>query len=321
MSSEWWLPGLFLQDNIKINNKNRILLGWRTDYHTNHGLINSPRINYQLDITSNSSLRVGYGNGFRVVNVFTEDHAALTGAREVVFLEELRPEISKNININLTNQWENEWSKISIENSLFQSRFSNKIIPDFLTDDDKIIYSNLNGYSNARGVSTELFLKLKSVPIILNANVTFLDIANFSKDDQDTLVKSNQLLAEKYSCKWSFSYLIEHLGIDLNYSANLYGPIRLPLVENDFRSEYSDPYAIHNFKITKKFNRGWRLFVGIRNAFDFTPPDYSILRAFDPFDREVNNLVDNPNNYTFDASYMYASFQGLNLVFGGSIIF
>jgi outer membrane receptor for ferrienterochelin and colicins len=32
------------------------------------------------------------GNGFRVVNLFTEDHAALTGAREVIIKNELKPE-------------------------------------------------------------------------------------------------------------------------------------------------------------------------------------------------------------------------------------
>ena len=53
-------------------------------------------------------LRLGYGDGFRVVNVFTEDHAALTGSREVVFLEELKPEKSKNINVTISNSWDNE---------------------------------------------------------------------------------------------------------------------------------------------------------------------------------------------------------------------
>jgi outer membrane receptor for ferrienterochelin and colicins len=266
-------------------------------------------------------LRVGYGNGFRVVNVFTEDHAALTGSREVVFLEELKPEISKNININLSSNWENNWSRITLESSVFQSRFSNKIIPDFLSDDNKIIYSNLDGYANARGFSSELFIKFKSLPLIVNANSTFLDIANYNLDEKEKLIKSTQMLAEKYSLKWSVSYLIEAVGVDINYSAVHYGPIRLPLLENDFRPEYSAPYSIHNFKLTKKFDRGWKLYAGIRNAFNFTPPDYSILRSHDPFDRLINDPIDNPDNYTFDASYMYASFQGFNVIFGGSIVF
>ena len=45
-------------------------------------------------------LRLSFGSGYRVVQVFTEDHAALTGARDVIFLEDLNPERSWNFNIN-----------------------------------------------------------------------------------------------------------------------------------------------------------------------------------------------------------------------------
>ena len=320
-ASIWWLPGFFVQDNFTLNLKNRLLVGWRTDYHTKHGFVNSPRINYQFDFTENSSFRIGYGNGFRVVNVFTEDHAALTGSREVVFLENLNPEISKNININITNNWENNWSKVSLESSVFQSKFSNKIIPDFMSDDNKIIYSNLDGYALSKGVSTEMIVKMNKIPLILNFNATYLDIANYDLDDNNNLIKSTQLLAEKYSIKWSSTYSSESMGLDFNYSATHYGPIRLPIVENDLRPEYSLPYYIHNFKLTKNFNSGWKFFIALRNAFNFTPPSYSILRAHDPFDKNIDDSIDNPNNYTFDASYMYASFQGINLLFGGTIVF
>ena len=42
-------------------------------------------------------------NGYRVANVFTEDHAALTG-RRLEFASELRPETSWNANINLVER-------------------------------------------------------------------------------------------------------------------------------------------------------------------------------------------------------------------------
>ena len=41
------------------------------------------RINYKWNNSEYSDIiRLSVGNGFRVANVFTEDHAALTGARE-----------------------------------------------------------------------------------------------------------------------------------------------------------------------------------------------------------------------------------------------
>ena len=320
-ADNWWLPGIFIQDNFKFSDNQKLLFGWRTDFHSKHGFINSPRINYQLDVTENSSLRIGYGNGFRVVNVFTEDHAALTGAREIIFLEELEPEKSKNLNINLSNSWNTENVKITVESSVFESRFSNKIIPDFLTNDNQIIYSNLSGYAVARGISSEIFLKMYKIPLKLSANATILDVSNFEENNSGELIKSQQLLAEKYSIKWSANFWFEKLDLDMVYSATNYGPIRLPLLENDFRPEYSQPYTIHNIKFSKNFNNGWTTFLALRNFTNFTPPTYSILRSDDPFDQNINDPINNPEGYTFDASYMYASFQGINFVFGLSFVF
>ena len=320
-ADNWWLPGIFIQDNFKFSDNQKLLFGWRTDFHSKHGFINSPRINYQLDVTENSSLRIGYGNGFRVVNVFTEDHAALTGAREIIFLEELEPEKSKNLNINLSNSWNTENIKITVESSVFESRFSNKIIPDFLTNDNQIIYSNLSGYAVARGISSEIFLKMYKIPLKLSANATILDVSNFEENNSGELIKSQQLLAEKYSIKWSANFWFEKLDLDMVYSATNYGPIRLPLLENDFRPEYSQPYTIHNIKFSKNFNNGWTTFLALRNFTNFTPPTYSILRSDDPFDQNINDPINNPEGYTFDASYMYASFQGINFVFGLSFVF
>ena len=320
-ADNWWLPGFFFQDNFKFSDNQQVLFGWRTDFHSKHGVINSPRINYQLNITDKSSLRIGYGDGFRVVNVFNEDHAALTGAREIIFLEELEPEKSKNLNINLSNSWNIDNLQITLESSVFESRFSNKIIPDFLTNDNQIIYSNLSGYAVARGISSEIFLKMYKIPLKLSANATVLDVSNYNENSTGEIVKNQQLLAEKYSIKWSLNYWFEKLGLDILYSATNYGPIRLPILENDFRPEYSLPYTIHNLKLSKNYNNGWTNFISIRNFTNFTPPNYSILRANDPFDQNINDPIDNPEGYTFDASYMYASFQGINLVFGVSFVF
>jgi len=256
-----------------------------------------------------------------VVNVFTEDHAALTGAREIIFLEELEPEKSKNLNINLSNSWNTDNLQITLESSVFESRFSNKIIPDFLTNDNQIIYSNLSGYAIARGISSEIFLKMYKIPLKLSVNGTLLDVSNFKENSAGEMVKSQQLLAEKYSIKWSANFWFEKLDLDMVYSATNYGPIRLPILENDFRPEYSLPYTIHNLKVSKNYNNGWTTFLSLRNFTNFTPPKYSILRANDPFDQNVNDPINNPEGYTFDASYMYASFQGINFIFGVSFVF
>lgn len=321
MPNKWLLPGAFLQSQFNLNTNNRLLLGWRTDIHTLHGAIHSPRLNYQYDLSDQTTLRIGIGNGFRVVNVFTEDHAALTGAREVVFRESLDPERSKNANLNFSTDRQFELLNLHLESSLFYNHFSNKIIPDYETSDNQIIYSNLEGYSVSKGLTIQLGCNFSKVPLKMNLNGTILDVGIFSADLQNNFIKSQQILSERNSVKWNFSYTFSRLNVNLDYTASRYGPIRLPLLENDFRPAYSSPFSLHHFKLTKSFNKGRNLFIGVRNLFDFTPPSYSILRAHDPFDQQINDPIDNPNNYTFDASYVYASFQGINLIFGGKVVF
>jgi outer membrane receptor for ferrienterochelin and colicins len=96
-----YLPGVFVQDEWKLHEKLTTLLGLRYDYNNNHGSIVTPRVSFKYAPNHSNTVRLSAGNGYRVVNLFTEDHAALTGAREVVITEELRPEQSWNANLEL----------------------------------------------------------------------------------------------------------------------------------------------------------------------------------------------------------------------------
>jgi outer membrane receptor for ferrienterochelin and colicins len=72
-------------------------------------------------------IRLNAGTGFRVVNLF--DHAALTGAREIIIANNLKPEQSINANLNYIKKINfDNGTFIGIETSFFHTRFSNKIV-------------------------------------------------------------------------------------------------------------------------------------------------------------------------------------------------
>jgi outer membrane receptor for ferrienterochelin and colicins len=105
-------------------------LGARLDYNNNHGAIFTPRLAYKWKINDNNIVRFNTGTGFRIVNLFTEEHAALTGSREVIVLEELKPERSYNANLNyLKKMYTKNGTFIGLETSAWYTRFSNSIIP------------------------------------------------------------------------------------------------------------------------------------------------------------------------------------------------
>src|SRR5690606_3402381 len=121
-------------------------------------------LNYKWNAKDERSiLRLSLGNGYRVANVFTEDHAALTGARDVVFTEELKPETSYNANVNYVRKFFiGSSAMLGVDMSAFYTYFDNKIIADYESDPNLIVYNNLRGHAVSKGVSMNVDLALRN---------------------------------------------------------------------------------------------------------------------------------------------------------------
>jgi len=322
-SDKSWIPSLFAQDEIKFNEKHSVLIGARYDYNSKHGSIFTPRFAYKFKATDNDIIRLNAGTGFRVVNLFTEEHAALTGSREVIVQEKLKPEQSYNVNLNyLKKIYTPDGTYIGIETSAWYTYFTNSIIPDYDTNPNQIIYKNLDGFAVTTGISTNVDVVFQNgLKLILGA--TYMDV---SKTEND--IKTRQILTEKFSGTWAISYRIPKWFIDIDYTGNIYGPMRLPLLgENDPRAAYSPTWSIQNIQFTYNKIKNVEIYMGIKNLLNWTPNKgnpFIIARANDPFDENVqygpngNVLVtpENPYGLTFDPSYVYGPNQGIRSFFG-----
>ena len=297
-----WLPGLFVQDQWTFNDKHSLLLGYRLDHSKNHGFIHSPRLAYKLSPSPATSIRASFGTGFRVVNVFTEDHKSLTNARETV-IRDIKPEKSINGNINFTQKITAGNGYIDIDALAFYSYFTNKIVADTETDSDKIIYDNLKGHAISQGISLGANIKF-GIPLSLNIGATYMDVFEKYEEGGETHKKYEQL-APKWSGTYALSYEFSRkFGVD--FTGEVYGPMRLITVPKDFRPEYSPWYSLANIQLRTKFDNGLEIYGGVKNLFNFTPKD-PILRPFDPFDKDTG--TNNPNGYEFEPSYGYAPMQ------------
>jgi len=303
------LPGIFVQDEIALNTQNNLLLGARVDFNSIHGRIFSPRVNYKWNSIDKSDIvRVSIGNGFRVANVFTEDHAALTGAREVEFDGELQPETSWNINLNYVKKFLLKNSFITLDASAFYTYFDNRILPDYETDSNKIIYANLEGYSISKGLSLNTDMNFTN-GLSINFGATLMDVSI-----TENKTKTRQLLTESFSGVWSISYKT-NTNFTIDYTGNIYGPMRLPLLgENDPRAEFSPWFSVQNIQLTKKIGPSWEVYGGIKNLLNYTPPSNSINSSNNPFDEGID--TDKNPELAFDPSYVYASNQGIRTFVG-----
>lgn len=318
-----WIPSLFAQDEITLHENHKLLLGARYDYNKNHGNIFTPRLAYKWKINDNNILRFNTGTGFRIVNLFTEEHAALTGSRDVIVLEALKPERSYNANLNyLKKIFSKNGNFIGLETTAWYTHFTNSIIPDYDTNPNQIIYKNLDGYAVTKGISTNIDMVFQNgLKVILGA--TFMDVAKTENG-----IKTRQMLTEKFTGTWAISYRINKLFLDIDYTGNLYGPMRLPtLGELDPRKDYSPTWSIQNIQFTFNKFKNIEIYAGIKNLLNWTPNKgnpFIIARANDPFDKNVeydtNGNVqvtpDNPYALTFDPGYVYGPNQGIRSFFG-----
>ncbi|QZK89110.1 TonB-dependent receptor [Flavobacterium sp. CHNK8] len=306
----------FAQDEITHNEKISTLIGLRYDYNDNHGSIFTPRFAFKFKPTPTAILRFNFGTGFRIVNLFTEDHQALSGAREVVIQSNLKPETSYNLNLNYLKKFKlTNAGVVNLELASWYTYFTNRIFANYDINPNQIIYDNLNGNSTIFGLSANADWVS---PFGLKAN---LGTSYYDAMTTQDGVNLRPLFTERYSISWGFSYDITNWFLSFDYTGNLTGPMRLPLLsELDPRREISRPYSIQNIQMTFKKIHNLELYTGIKNLLNWTPNrgnPFLIARANDPFDKnvQVNNsgavipTADNPFALTFDPTYAYGPNQ------------
>lgn len=315
------LPGLFAQQEVQMHPGNTLLWGLRLDHSNAHGLIWTPRLGYRWqNAEKTDQLRIHAGTGFRVANVFTEDHAAITGSRTLVMATDLKPERSVGGNVQYSKQVLGiPGGVLQWDAGAFYTVFSNRILPDYDTDPNLILYDNLDGQSVSRGIMLNATWSAAS-GLQIQSGLTLQEVYLTVQG-----ARTDQLFTENVSGVWRISYTIPTLRLNINYSGALYGPMRLPLLGPlDDRPGHSPWWSMQDLAFSKPLKGGITVYGGIRNLLHYRPPSNSIARPFDPFDRQVvfdqNGQAvptpDNPNALTFDPTYAWAPNQGRHLFAG-----
>ena len=296
------IPGLFGQHEFIRSSKFRLLSGFRLDYQKDHGLIPSPRLSLKFNPSSETTIRLNGGTGFRIVNLFTEDHAAYSGARATILLEDLKPERSLNSTFSIQQIIPAGVNPITIDLDGFYTYFTNKIEPDYETP-GVIQYANLDGSATTRGLSATINQNIASAGLSYTIGGTLLDV--FTMEDG---VKGELEFAPAFQGTVNLTYRIEPLQLLFDYTMNLTGPMKLPEFEAPFeRPGHSPTFSVHNVQITKDFTtKGGDLlqaYFAIENLFSYT---------------QTAPLIDpaNPFGPNFDTSYVYGPLHGRHLGFG-----
>ncbi len=278
---------------------------------------------FKYNLSNNHIVRLSAGNGFRIVNIFAEDHAALSGFREVIIKNELKPEKSWNINFNYSGTFYLNKSILNIDVSTFHTQFSNKIIPDYFSDPTKIFYDNINSKAISKGISFNADI-IFSNGLKVNSGANLMNVYSVEKDSFGNMFNNKQIYAPNFTMNYGLSYLWKRANLNFDITGKLTGFQRMPIVPNDFRNEYAPSFNITNIQIIKKFRHNKEFYCSIKNLFNFIPKNI-ILHSDDPFNKLDGKYFDalgkprattNPNEFMFDPTYNYAPLQGLKLQVG-----
>ena len=311
-----FVPGLFVQDEYYFSDKFTLLGGLRVDHHQEHGLIYSPRLNAKYKTSDWTTFRFNFGTGFKVVNLFTEDHAFGTGQREVIIAEDLEPESSYNVSLNYNQVYTGLGGSGSIDLEGFFTHFTNKIIPDY-DDPGLIIYENSNGYARSMGIGLNVNHKF-SFPFSMNVGLNLLESTETDRDENGIEITSDILFAPNWSGVISANYQFRKSRITLAYSAQFTGPIALPEVYdldefgiplNEPRPTISTPFSLHQIQVTKLIKNNYNLYFGINNLLNYIQTESPLVGYDDP------NYATGFSPY-FDTAYAYAPNHGIEFYLG-----
>lgn len=274
------VPGLFAENTFHWA-KDRITLitGVRIDQHQTWGWNCTPRAMLKYAINSQHTLRASAGKGWRQVNLFSEHTNLLASARDLLFLETLKPEVAYNWGGSHTYRFAKGITKGTITLDFYSTHFTNQFFPDYDQDATKIIIKNFEGVSRSKGMQLEgSFTFKKQIEVRMAYN--YLSVYRVVQGAQTQLPFNarNRAMA-------ALSYHTKNNRWQADANTHWFDKMRLPPTASNpllyRRPDYSTPYATINMQITYRWKE-LELYAGCENMTQFRQPN-AIISAENPF--------------------------------------
>ncbi len=291
-----WVPALFGEYAGEAG-KWSWIHGLRVERPSDQGLVVAPRVNVKWTPRPLWDLRLNAGRGYRRVHLFTEEHAALDGSREVLLAEGGLPhESSWNTNLNLTKTLGAERWTGAASLQVYTTLFTDRIYADYDSLPNAILYRTIDGMGWNRGVSADAWVNgMRGWYASLGASWLRSELfeSGFARGLGDPL---------EFAPQWTTTAKVGQTqgSWGWNLAAQTVGRMAVPYYDETF-TDVSNPYAL----IHVSFNRSWStgqggrhtLTSGIQNITDATQSN-PLLGVEDPFGER------------FDASRVYGPLEG-----------
>ncbi|MCO6483243.1 MAG: TonB-dependent receptor [Flavobacteriales bacterium] len=330
------MPGLFVQDLWTLGAKASLLLGYRVDHDgtrsqsgSHENVVHSPRVALKYAGDPWHTFRASLGTGYRVVNIFSEDHRALSGQYQARFGEDLKPEKSISTTLDYEVKLVTEHMSVNYNISAYYTHFLNKIYPTRNDAERTLTYYNVTGKEHARNMGGALDMAFTFIfPLRINAGISYNQAQLFElpRDPGTGALEGNRIERSdfEYAPRWSGVFALGHdLGKAFTWdvTGDWRGPMRLPVqgemnvydlegnvvgTEDDPRPGYSPWFTKVNAQVTYHAKNGIEVYGGVKNLFNYVP-EHLLVNLGDPF----NDRSDVLGGLVFDTEYNYTPQQGI----------
>jgi outer membrane receptor protein involved in Fe transport len=284
-----WVPGVFAEYSYS-GNRLTAVAGARYDLHNLAGSQFSPRAHLKYALTPQLDLRATAGRAWRLPNFVADNLNLLASSNYWLANQDLKPEISWNAGLSLTQGFSFKKRKGSLSLDAYHTRFSQQLVADRDTILGTVVFKNLTNASVATVFQAEFSYELVR-GLDLRLAYKFQDVRSLYAGKLQTQVL---LPRQRFFSNIAYRTRNKRWEYDLTYSR--YSAVRLP------HHGQGKAWGLLNAQMTRSF-KDLEFYLGGENLLNFKQ-DHPIM---DP---------ENPFGTQFDATQVWGPIMGWNAYFG-----
>ncbi|GAA0890347.1 hypothetical protein GCM10009122_00250 [Fulvivirga kasyanovii] len=263
--------GLFASAELTVGKTLKIRPGVRYAFNSVYDAPVTPSLNLRYGISSNTTVRLGYGRGFRAPSLRELYHEFIDANHNILGNEDLEAEHSNNFNIDLNHTLTSGKSFLNLSLSAFFNDIDNRITYFTPTGANQpTTYTNIARYKTL-GLQWQGQWKMKNLSLNLGYNHTgrYQSLSEVSEADVPEFLYSPEANA-------NVQYDFREAGITLSCFYKYTGRREsyTLVTQDDGTTEPEllkmDSFQWLDFTINKTFGQGLTATTGVRNALDIT---------------------------------------------------
>lgn len=299
-TTEQVIPGAFAEYTYSYLEKIKLVAGLREDYHNTFKWIFTPRLHGKYNFSDDFIFRFSAGKSFRVPYAIADNISVLASSKQLVFLENIKPEEAWNYGVNATKRWKILEREGSLSVDVYRTDFINQLVVDQYSDSSSVLFYNLSGKSYSNSIQVTL-----NQDIIDNLGIRLAYKTDDVKSSFNGVTAQKPMVA-KNRALFNVFYSTGNNHWKFDYTIIWEGKMKLANTATDAEfgklSSESPEFMVMHFQVTKEFKR-FELYAGTENLTDFTQ-QHPIINASNPFSK------------AFDATQVWGPVEGRRIYAG-----